>query len=116
MTREEQILNAAREYNNGIIFSNPSNVLHFEAGAKWADEHPKFENAWHDAYEEPKKGEYILVEVVNTLTPKNEIGYYVEYTEDCVVNVMKTEGFKCRWACVKDLLPKFLLSEIENGK
>lgn len=39
MTREEQILNAAREYNNGIIFSNPSNVLHFEAGAKWADEH-----------------------------------------------------------------------------
>ena len=61
MTREEQILNAAREYNNGIIFSNPSNVLHFEAGAKWADEHPKFENAWHDAYEEPEIGSNIIV-------------------------------------------------------
>lgn len=34
MTREEQILDAAREYNNGITLSSPSNVLHFEDGAK----------------------------------------------------------------------------------
>lgn len=80
------------------------------------EEYTNLSQLWHDPSEEPKKGEYILVEVVNTLTPKNEIGYYVEYTEDWVVNVMKTEGFKCRWAYVKDLLPKFLLSEIENGK
>lgn len=51
MTRKEEILNAAREYNNGITFSSPSNVLHFEAGAKWADEHPK--NIWHDVSEAP---------------------------------------------------------------
>ena len=80
-------------------------MLHFEAGARWADENPK--NIWHDTSEEPKEEEeFILLEVVNTLTPKNEIGYYVEYTEDWVVNSMKTEGFKCRWAYIKDLLPK----------
>lgn len=105
MTRKEEIISAAREYNNGITLSSPSNVLHFEAGARWADENPK--NIWHDTSEEPKEEEeFILLEVVNTLTPKNEIGYYVEYTEDWVVNSMKTEGFKCRWAYIKDLLPK----------
>ena len=41
MTREELILSAAREYNNGITLSSPSNVLHFEAGANWADNNPK---------------------------------------------------------------------------
>lgn len=40
MTREEEITNAAREYNDSITLLNPSNVLHFEAGAKWADENP----------------------------------------------------------------------------
>lgn len=104
MTREEQIINAAREYNNGITFSNPSNVLYFEAGAKWADQHP--DNAWHDASETPKKNKLILVEVVNTLTPDNEIRYYVEYVEDWIVNIMKTEGFQVRWAYITDLLPK----------
>lgn len=105
MTRGEEIISAAREYNNGITLSSPSNVLHFESGARWADENPK--NIWHDTSEEPKEEEeFILLEVVNTLTPKNEIGYYVEYTEDWVVNSMKTEGFKCRWAYIKDLLPK----------
>lgn len=104
MTRKEEIISAAREYNNGITLSSPSNVLHFEAGARWADENPK--NIWHDTSEEPKEEEFILLEVVNSLTPKNEIGYYVEYTEDWVVNSMKTEGFKCRWAYIKDLLPK----------
>lgn len=104
MTRGEEIISAAREYNNGITLSSPSNVLHFEAGARWADENPK--NIWHNTSEEPKEEEFILLEVVNTLTPKYEIGYYVEYTEDWVVNSMKTGGFKCRWAYIKDLLPK----------
>ena len=52
MTREEQILNAAREYNNGIIFSNPSNVLHFEAGAKWADKNPNSKTIAEYLYKE----------------------------------------------------------------
>ena len=104
MEREEEIVNAAREYTDKVIFASPSTVLYFEAGAKWADQHPK--NVWHSSEEEPKKNRYILIEVVNTLTPKDEIGYYVEYTKNWVVNVMKTEGFKCRWAYIKDLLPK----------
>ena len=59
MTREEEILSAARQYNNGIIFSNPSNVLHFEAGSKWADKHPK--SPWINAkYELPTKGGHYL--------------------------------------------------------
>ena len=41
ITREEEIINAARKYVDGCTLSSPSDVLHFEAGAKWSDEHPK---------------------------------------------------------------------------
>lgn len=58
MTREEQILSAAREYNSGVTLSSPSNVLHFEAGAKWADEHPDLSSLWHDPSEEPQGDEW----------------------------------------------------------
>ena len=59
MTREEEILNAAREYNNGITLSSPSNVLHFEAGAKWADTHSK--SPWMSTENElPTKGGHYL--------------------------------------------------------
>ena len=70
MTRKEEILSAARQYNNGIIFSNPSNVLHFEAGAKWADEHPV--NVFHDASEEPQVYE---TEDGNIITYSETDGY-----------------------------------------
>ena len=70
MTREEEILSAARQYNNGITFSNPSNVLHFEAGAKWADEHPV--NVFHDASEEPQVYE---TEDGNIITYSETDGY-----------------------------------------
>lgn len=104
MTRDEQILKAAREYNRGITLSSPSNVIHFENGAKWADKHPI--NVWHYANKEPEKHSPILIEVINTLTSQNEIRYYIEYVEEWVIGLMKTEGFKCRWAYIKDLLPK----------
>ena len=55
MTREEQIEITSLAY--GCVGSG----IDFEAGAKWADEHPKFENAWHDAYEEPEIGSNIIV-------------------------------------------------------
>lgn len=90
--------------HENITFASPSTALYFETDAKWADEFLK--NVWHSSEEEPKKNRYILIEVVNTLTPKNEVGYYVEYTKNWVVNAMKTEGFKCRWAYINDLLPK----------
>lgn len=72
MTRKEEILSAARQYNNGIIFSNPSNVLHFEAGAKWADEHPV--NVFHDASEEPQVYE---TEDGNIITYSETDGYKI---------------------------------------
>ena len=106
MTREEQILSAAREYNSGVTFSSPSNVLHFEAGAHWADEHPNLSSLWHDASEEPKEEEFILLEVINTRSEGDEVKYFIEYSRKWVVDSMKTEGFKCRWAYIKDLLPK----------
>lgn len=102
MTREEKILKEAKEYYSDNIKCYDA-FLH---GVEFADEHRSLEDLWHDASEEPKKGEYILVEVVNTLTPKDEIGHFVEYADKWVVNTMKTEGFKCRWAYIKDLLPK----------
>lgn len=80
------------------------------------EEYTNLSQLWHYPSEEPKEEEFILVEVVNTLTPKNEIGYYAEYSKKWIVNSMKAEGFKCRWAYIKDLLPKFLLTEIENNK
>lgn len=105
MTREEQISRAAREYH-GIILSSLSNILHFEAGAHWADKHPDLSSLWHDTSEEPKYGEIILVEVINTRSKEDDVNYYVEYSKEWVINSMKTDGFICRWAYIKDLLPK----------
>ena len=61
---------------------------------------------WHDLSEEPQKGKLILLEVVNTIPEKNEVRYFVEYVEEWVVNLMKTEGFQTRWAYINDILPK----------
>lgn len=105
MTREEQILDAAREYNNGITLSSPSNVLHFESGAKWADENLDLSTLWHDTSEEPQ-GEYeILWQDIFGYTDRTD------YTE--VDNRYAGEWGECvdhegivRWAYISDLLPK----------
>ena len=60
MTRKEQILQAARDYVSGVTLSSPSDVIHFEYGARWADEHPV--NVWHDTNEEPRCDELLLTE------------------------------------------------------
>ena len=100
MTREEEILQAARNYVSGVTLSSPSDVIHFENGAKWADEHPV--NVWHDANEMPKEGEWILI----------------QFDEDCydtlVLCDLAADLFyaRCkkygdiRWAYISDLLPK----------
>ena len=64
------------------------------------------DSIWNDESEEPKKGELILVEVVNTIPESKDIRYFVEYAAEWVLNCIKTEGFKCRWAYISDLLPK----------
>lgn len=104
MTRKQEIIEDTREHTNKVILASPSTALYFETDEEWANQFLK--NLWHNADEEPKKNSYILIEVVINLTPKNVIGYYVEYIENTPVKIMKTEGFKCRWAYIKDLLPK----------
>ena len=54
MTRNEEILKAARDYVSGVSLASPSNFIHFAAGARWADERPNLENLWHDANEKPR--------------------------------------------------------------
>lgn len=100
MEREEEILNAAREYNNGITLSSPSNVLHFEAGAQWADEHPQ--DVWHEASEMPKEEEWILIQF-------DEDSYDALVFCDMNAVAFRNCCKKCgsiRWAYINDLLPK----------
>lgn len=70
MTREEEIIEAAREradrhqiaemelysgdkcnYSYGRIYN--AEIASFEAGAKWAEEHLNLSSPWHQASEEP---------------------------------------------------------------
>ena len=105
MTRKERILQAARDYVGSVTFSSHSDVIHFENGAKWADEHPNLESLWHDACEEPQ-GEYKIIcqdefehvwltdwkEVV-----KQHASGWEEYVAcECIVY----------WAYVSDIMPK----------
>ena len=75
-------------------------------GLNAADEEPDTTKLWHDASEEPKEEEFILLEVINTRSEEDEVKYFIEYSRKWVVDSMKTEGFKCHWVYVKDLLPK----------
>ena len=101
MTREEQILQAARTYVSGVTLSSPSILIHFANGAGWADEHPNLNSLWHDASEEPEcEYEFIcqdtLGDVWLTVRRANETGWEERAIRECIV----------RWAYVKDLLPK----------
>ena len=107
MTRKEQILQAARYYVGGVTFSSPSDVIHFENGAKWADEHPT--NVWNDASEEPllEETEIIFINERDFAhISKRKGGHFsysfVYYSWEDYVNSLKIK----KWAYVKDLLPK----------
>ena len=102
MTREEQILQAARNYVSHVTLSSPSDVIHFGYGAKWADEHPV--NVWHDLSEEPRNYEYILFEYISN---RNELKYFAYYVTPFGNALHEFEKFgKCRWAYISDLLQK----------
>lgn len=98
MTREEEILNAAREYTDKVIFASPSTVLYFEAGAKWADKHPK--NVWHDASEEPRPNELMLG------IDSDGVSLYKWYEQEDSWDSFVTITELSRWAYISDLLPK----------
>lgn len=108
MTREEKLYEAAEKFSDDYKYNEDVDYMSirvaFREGAEWADSHPV--NVWHDISEEPEKQEFILVEVINTIPKKNEVRYFVEYVEEWIVGLMKTEGLQCRWAYINDLLPK----------
>ena len=115
MTREEEILNAARtraerhqiaemelyggdkcNYSYGRIYF--SEIASFEAGAKWADQHPN--NVWHDASDEPKEDMDIL------FISKNGKVHKVSKIDLSLYDWLKDNDDIKRWAYVDDLLPK----------
>lgn len=109
MIRKEQILQAARDYVSRVTFSSPSDVIHFENGAKWADEHPNLESLWHDASKEPLLEEMEIIFINErdfAHISKRKDGHfsyaYVYYSWEDYVNSLKIK----KWAYVKDLFPK----------
>lgn len=105
MTRDRQILKAARKYVDGVTLSSPSNVLHFEAGAKWADKHPNFGRVWHDTSEEPEGDCCDIIHQDENgccwIESKADImRLYDTWNEFTEVETI------IRWAYVSDLLPK----------
>ena len=100
MTRKEEILKAARDYVDGVISSSPSDVIHFENGAKWADEHPNLESLWHDASEEPNIDEDVVL--------FDSCGNFVTefYNGDVTWNNIVLFHKATMWAYKDDLLPK----------
>ena len=109
MTRDERIINAAREYTDTVIFASPSTVLHFEAGAKWADQHPK--NVWHDANEKPNCGSDVIaldhdnITVYGTFKDDDDYGEYIYRCHGFSCEIFEYE-YVTKWAYIKDLLPK----------
>ena len=108
MTRKEEILNAARNYVRGVTLSSPSNVIHFENGAKWADEHPNLESLWHDANEEPLEDkEIIFLDELNFAYISEKFGGTFSYMlEDLSWEEYAKFLRFSKWAYLKDLLPK----------
>ena len=107
MTREEEILQAARDYVSGVTLSSPSDVIHFEYGARWADEHPV--NVWHDPSEEPllEETEFIFITEHDSayISERNGGAFsytLVDYAWEGYVNTLKIK----KWAYISDLLPK----------
>ena len=100
MTREEQIEITSLAY--GCVGSG----IDFKAGAKWADANPNsglidLSQVWHDASEEPKKGEWILGEYQGGIYQTYLYGYV-----DCEWSSYAKVFSLIRWAYVNDLLSK----------
>ena len=101
MNREEQILKAARDYNSGITLSSPSSVIHFENGAKWADEHPV--DVWHQADKEPQGNNWKI------LCQDEDGGCWVENKNDAMRlhntwNEYAAIEMVVKWAYINELI------------
>ena len=99
--RNEQILKVAQDYVSGVTLSSPSNVIHFVAGAKWADKNPI--NLWHDASEEPQgdNWEILCVDNFDLFWLMSKYSWlYSKWDEYVEIESVKM------WAYIDDLLPK----------
>ena len=109
MIRKQEIVNAAREYIDTVMFSLPSDVIYFEAGAEWADEHPNLESLWHDASEEPllEDKEIIFLDELNFVFFCRKFDSTFSYMlEDLSWEEYMKFLRIIKWAYLDDLLPK----------
>lgn len=100
MTRDEDaIIEAKKYYRNDIKCYDA--FLH---GVEWAEE--QIANVWHDASEEPKKGEDIIALDIDGISVS---GIYKDYNGN---GIYRYHCFLCewdavvKWAYISDLLPK----------
>lgn len=113
MTREEEIWNAIfnlrlGDYNDNLLKNDEysGNDLQdaFYKGAKWADEHPNFENVWHDVSEEPQCEYYVISQkkdgAIDFIDYTGVEEYYYSWK-----HYIKEENI-VSWAYISDLLPK----------
>ena len=95
MTRDEQIISEAKKHYYDDI--NCFNA--FVHGVGWAELHPA--NVWHDAKEEPRSKEWMLVQFGED-----------EYEALALNNFDAWSDWWCdnykvrRWAYIRDLMPK----------
>ena len=117
MTRDEEILKAARNYVSGVTLSSPSNVIHFENGAKWADKCPNLASLWHDASEEPQGDNYKILCVDDfDLCWVGKRANFLGFHDNGWDEYTAVLGVKM-WAYISDLLPKqFRKSERLKGE
>lgn len=106
MRREEEIAAAFYDYSDALKLSTFGDFEYidiqgaFEAGVRWADEHPI--NMWHDTNEEPRLNQWFLAQI-------GDNAY-----DTFVMEMDKNEDWKewsnginiKRWAYIDDLLPK----------
>ena len=91
-TRDLEILDAETQLTRALICINPH-----EKSTEYTD----LSQVWHDAKEEPKKGEWILGEYQGGIYQTYLCGYV-----DCEWSSYVKVFSLIRWAYIKGLLPK----------
>lgn len=92
LTRYVEILDAETQLTRALICINPH-----EKSTEYTD----LSQVWHDAKEEPKKGEWILGEYQGGIYQTYLCGYV-----DCEWSSYVKVFSLIRWAYIKGLLPK----------
>ena len=119
MTREEQIIEAGIEYtmqNDPVCigrdnFYEMAKILNrnksFEAGAKWADQHPNINSLWHTPDEIPQYNKRLVIHCDEKMEwhPINNTILYEdsEYPWKEIVELYNI----LHWAYATDLVPNF---------